>query len=415
MRTPNLPTHAEFEAGRHDGYTGRYLITFKPGAVEQGMSVLRNAGFSVISVPDSEAASQRPPEQDVEVLGETGIALLSGEGDHLSRIAALASRADSPVKAVTREKVIRRAGFSAQTALATPAGFASVLPPENWGLVVTRAYTSGFTGKGVKIAFADTGLDHNHPDFTGRVTEGASFVPNTPPQDHVGHGTHCAGIAAGPSSPSGAPRYGVAGGAAIVIAKVTTDAGFGAQQWLINGCRWAVNVGCRIICVAIEDAVSPGQSFDPAYEALARDCASHGTLIIAAAGNNSDRETGRLRPVSSPADCPSIMGVGAMAATASGLVIANFSNVGGLNAGGSNVDLCGPGVSILSAFPMPVEYKYWNGTSQAAAYVAGIAALLLEAQPSMGPANLWTALVQSSKPSPFPPTEAGAGLVQAPQ
>jgi subtilisin len=145
------------------------------------------------------------------------------------------------------------------------------------------------------------------------------------------------------------------------------------------------------------------------FDQVGRRALRAGTLIVAAAGNDSNRP-GLINPVSHPANCPSIM---AVAAIDQQLRVARFSNAG-LNAQGGQVDIAAPGVAVHSAWPRPVLYNRINGTSMATPHVAGIAAQLAEANPTARGAALWALLVQAARRLPLLARDVGAGLVQAP-
>jgi subtilisin len=134
-----------------------------------------------------------------------------------------------------------------------------------------------------------------------------------------------------------------------------------------------------------------------------------GTLIIAAAGNDSVRPDS-IAPVDHPANCPSILAIAAIDAY---LRIAPFS-CGGINAGGGEINLAAPGVAIRSAWLRPDLYRTDSGTSMASPYVAGIAALLAEANPSARGGDLRALLTQSALSLALPARDVGAGLIQAP-
>lgn len=290
-----------------------------------------------------------------------------------------------------------------------------------WGLAATRAIDSTRTGRGVKLAVLDTGIDLDHPDFVGRAITSESFIPEQGVQDDNGHGTHCAGTAAGTQSPGSGPRYGTASEADLFIGKVLSNQGSARGRSTLAGIEWALRNGCQVISMSLGAPVSAGDAFSVAFEQVGQAALTANALIVAAAGNNSDRGSGVIAPVNSPANCPSIM---AVAAVDRFLRVANFS-CGGVNADG-RVDISGPGVDILSSTPDPAPplqppfFHQWrartdtvSGTSQATPHVAGIAALLREADPEITAADLWRRLVSGARALPLPVRDVGAGLVQA--
>ena len=195
-----------------------------------------------------------------------------------------------------------------------------------WGLAATGADLSAYTGSGIKLAVLDTGIDLAHPDFVSRAHTHASFVPRETVDDLQGHGTHCAGTAAAasPQAPN-IPRYGVAPGAELFVAKVLNNRGAGRELDIIAGIEWALDNGCDIISMSLGRATGPQEPFDPLYEDIAAQALEAGCLIIAAAGNDSDRRYRYVAPVSSPANAPSIMAVAAIEADAR---VAPYSNGG---------------------------------------------------------------------------------------
>lgn len=285
-----------------------------------------------------------------------------------------------------------------------------------WGLKSTKVSGNRFpfyrntryTGRGIKVAVLDTGFEFQHPDFNGRTILNRSFVPGEAAQDGHGHGTHCTGTACGPLRPNDTDeRYGVAYKSSIYIGKVLNNAGSGQDGWILAGINWAVANNVDIISMSLGAPQStPGYS--QVYETVAAQALRNGTLIIAAAGNDSSRP-GRIRPVSRPANCPSIMAVGAID---SNLAIARFSNRGIFPSYGA-IDIVGPGVAVRSAVNLPAKYATWNGTSMATPHVAGIAALWAQKTGLRGQ-QLWNKLTQTAKTLPHPASDDGAGLVQAP-
>ncbi len=279
-----------------------------------------------------------------------------------------------------------------------------------WGLQATGAAFSNFSGKGVKVAVLDTGFDLKHPDFPSRSVTAVSFVKGYKAQDGHGHGTHCIGTACGPQSPFHPPRYGIAFGAAILSGKVLDDNGCGADGGILAGINWAITQGARVVSMSLGAEVTVDDPFSEIFEAVGQRALAAGTLIVAAAGNESDRRTGWYAPVGHPANCPSILAVGALDAK---MQLGYFSNRG-LNPKGGQVDLAAPGVDILSAFPMPERSARLSGTSMATPHVAGLAALWAEANPNATATELWTLLSQHARRLPLLATDIGAGLALAP-
>lgn len=278
-----------------------------------------------------------------------------------------------------------------------------------WGLQAARVPSSRWSGKGIRVAVLDTGMDLRHPDFARRPIVSQTFVPGQPVQDGHGHGTHCIGTSCGPKIPGQLPRYGIAFEAQIHAGKVLSNLGSGGDAGILAGINWAVAKKCQIISMSLGAPVPPGAPPSPVYEGVARRALTAGTLIIAAAGNDSTRP-GNIRPVSRPANCPSIM---AVAALTEQLGIASFSN-GGINPNGGQVDIAGPGFNVLSSFPVPTRYRRLSGTSMATPHVAGCAALHCQATRATGNA-LWRVLTTTARRLPLPSRDVGAGLVQAPQ
>jgi subtilisin family serine protease len=289
-----------------------------------------------------------------------------------------------------------------------------------WGLVATQSISSKFSGRGVRVAVLDTGLDVDHPDYRGRHVVSQSFIPEQSADDDNGHGTHCIGTACGPNGPVRGPRYGIAYEAEIYVGKVLSNQGSSLGRSTLAGMEWAVSNGCHIVSMSLGGSVQPGQRHLTAFEAAAREALRRNSLIVAAAGNDSRRVQGKVRPVSSPANCPSIIAVAAVDRV---LRTADFSN-GSINAEG-RVDIAGPGVDVYAsapepaATPQPPFFRQWSaqydtisGTSQATPHVAGIAALLRQENPSLTASELWRLLTSRAQPLPQPSGDVGAGLVQ---
>ncbi|WP_373497532.1 S8 family serine peptidase [Aquiflexum sp.] len=280
-----------------------------------------------------------------------------------------------------------------------------------WGVHAVRALTSPYTGKNIPIAILDTGFILAHSDFQSRDITSKSFISGEDINDLNGHGTHCTGNASGGIRGSNGVRYGVSHESKIFIGKVLSNAGSGSDSGILAGMDWAMTNGCKIISMSLGAPTRPGQSHSRIYEDIARNALDNGTLIIAAAGNESRRSSGSTKPVGHPANCPSIM---AVAAVDRFLKVADFS-CEGINPDGGEVNIAGPGVAVMSSYKFPQNYASLNGTSMATPFVSGVAAQLWEKNPTATPRQIWQELTTTARTLNLPTSDVGAGLVQSPQ
>jgi len=142
-------------------------------------------------------------------------------------------------------------------------------------------WDAGFTGKNIKIAILDTGIDSEHPMLKGRVILEKDFTGGNNANDALGHGTHAAGIAAGKKD--GKEGYnGVAPDAVILNAKVLNDNGNGFTSSIIAGIAWAAANGADVISLSL-GAVYSGIDV-PLKEAI-DDAINQGVVVVVASGN----------------------------------------------------------------------------------------------------------------------------------
>lgn len=431
--------------------TGRYICIFREGATQSAMGALsKAAGLKRVCRSEDFESGALDMEQaegaDVVFFDQLNAAVLSADETQSAALAELNAEESSPILAMEPEQIMYATALMQQAAEAggqneyirgyrdgvlglssrliggeraepnpapgeeaAVAAFADTLQA-TWGLQATRAINSRFTGRGIRVAVLDTGLDLAHPDFSGRGVTHRSFIPGQPTQDGHGHGTHCTGTALGARTAHGGnPAHGCAPGGGIFIGKVLSNGGSGGDAGILAGINWAITCRCQVISMSLGAPVPPGASPSPVYEAIGQRALAAGSLIIAAAGNDS-RRPGHIAPVSRPANCPSIM---AVAAVDSNLRVASFS-CGAINPNGGGVDIAGPGVNILSTLPRPRLHGRLNGTSMATPHVAGIAALWAESNRTLRGRALWQVLVSHARRLPDPARDVGAGLVQAP-
>ena len=385
-----------------DGTTGRYLVLLDDDWSDASGEINRVAGIrteSTSGAPDNSALW----DGEGLVMHELGVALVTADDDQVSALARAADE-PGPIALIEPERFVR--------AIAAPTAQPAAAPVDEtlftWGLQATGAPNSRATGKGVKVAVLDTGFDLGHPDFAGRTVVTSSFVQGEEVQDGHGHGTHCIGTSCGPREVPDGPGYGVAYEADIYAGKVLSNEGSGADGGILNGINWAITNGCAVVSMSLGSPTEPGQAYSRTYERVATRAMRKGTLIIAAAGNESDRRIPRINPVGHPANCPSIMAVSAIDVHRE---MAWFS-CGTVDDVGA-VDLAGPGMDVYSSWPMPLRYKSISGTSMATPHAAGVAALIAGATGARG-FELWARLSQTARRLPLPGTDVGAGLMQAP-
>jgi len=364
---------------------------------------------TTLDVRSGALSYEQTEDADAVYFERLGVAVVNADPRDRARAARIRAAAEEHADRILAVEPERRvAAYAARRNVGAPSGSET---ETTWGLQATGAVASPFSGKGVKVAVLDTGFDLKHPDFPSRSITAKSFVAGAKPQDGHGHGTHCIGTACGPKQPFHPPRYGVAHGATILAGKVLDDQGGGRDGDILAGLEWALAQGARVVSMSLGAEVAPNDPYSEVFEAVGQRALAAGALIVAAAGNESDRRAGWLAPVGHPANCPSILAVGAVDAK---LQLGNFSNRG-LNPRGGQVDLVGPGVDVLSAFPMPTRTRRLSGTSMATPHVAGIAALWAESRPKATAAELWTLLTQHARRLPQLSSDVGAGLVQAPE
>ncbi len=262
------------------------------------------------------------------------------------------------------------------------------------------------TGRGVRVAVVDSGVDFEHPQLRDRVARGADFLHDDPDgrQDCVGHGTAVASlIAARPSESTG--FQGLAPDAIIVPIRIS-------EQLEIDGKAVGERGTPAQFAEAIDFAVEQGDAQvinlslvmtddnDLVRGAVER-ALDAGVVVVAAAGNNGDARGGN--PVPYPAAYDGVIGVGAV--TADG-VHAGYSQRG------DYVDLVAIGDRVTVA-ARGAGNRVDQGTSFATPFVAATAALIRQRFPDLTPAQVARRLTATADPAPGGPDSAeyGAGLL----
>jgi subtilisin len=254
-----------------------------------------------------------------------------------------------------------------------PDGVQQVRAPAVWGTSM---------GGGIRVAVLDTGIDFNHPDLRDNYAGGTTFVEgtSTPMDDNeYGHGTHCAGTIA--AARNGAGVVGVAPKASLYAVKVLDRNASGLFSWSIAGIDWCVQNRINIISMSLGSDCVP-----TAVQLMCNTAWSRGLLIVAGAGNQAGNPA---PPQQSSVDYPAkYRNVIAVSSVDSADVSAPNS------ARGPEIDLCAPGVNILSTLPNG-QYGRLSGTSVACPHVSGVAALIWAAHLSSDNEQIWNLLASS--------------------
>ncbi len=297
--------------------------------------------------------------------------------------------ATSPIAGSHFDLEIGRASFMAQS---VPV---AALAEESWALQridVPQAWNLA-SGFGVTVAVLDSGVSGSHPALQGQVASGWNFVNGTDDtNDDAGHGTFTAGIIAAHRSPDHAIA-GVAPGAKILPVKILDSRGAGSTSNFAAGINYAVDHGAKVINISASGVVNSQALADAVQYAE-----DHGVVIVASAGNHANGD------MSYPAAYSSVLAV-----TASGPddTVAEFASFGPF------VDLSAPGVAVSSTWWEPAKgdtFLTASGSSAAAAYVSGVAALIMSARPEISPAQVRQVLTETAVDIGPPGIDAASGF-----
>lgn len=271
------------------------------------------------------------------------------------------------------------------------------------------------TGESVVVAVVDTGVDCNHVDLLGKIKGWRNLMGSeTVPYDKNGHGTHSCGIIAGSGTANQLYR-GVAPDASIVGIKALDDEGNGKLSGLVAALDWIMEnqerLNIRIVNLSLSTE-EPSDGRDAGCRAV--DKAVENGLVVCAASGNSGPD---INTIGSPAASRRAITVGAMADMGEkGIYLADFSSRGPTSDGRIKPDITAPGVNISAPCTGSLfGYTRLSGTSSAAPFVAGIAALMLEANPSLSPDQIKDLLISTcSQWGPSSPNiDYGYGLINA--
>lgn len=258
------------------------------------------------------------------------------------------------------------------------------------------AHAKGYTGKGIRIAVVDTGIDGNHPDLKGRIVAAQNFSSDSDTIDHMGHGTHVASIAAGTGAASDGKFMGIAPQAELINAKGLNRNGGGTDSSIMQAMEWAADQGARIENLSLGSSATNGT--DPLSQAVNEISAKKNVLFVIAAGN-SGQGVGKGRLVSAPGAADAALTVGAIDKNRQ---LAAFSSRGPRYGDDAlKPDIVAPGVQIMAARANGKAgnwYVAYSGTSMATPVTAGAAALVWQMHPTWTAAEVKDALMNAAVP-----------------
>jgi serine protease AprX len=293
----------------------------------------------------------------------------------------------------------------------------------------SKAWTAGYTGKGVGVAVIDTGIAGGLPDFQVSETDSSSRVianavvnpAATTPGDGYGHGTHIAGLIAGNGTnrPAGDPlrgKYaGVAPDANLINVKAGDEHGNVSVLDVIDGLQFVVDhkddYNIRVVNLSLASTVAESYRTDP-LDAAVEQAWFSGIVVVTAAGNAG----GASDSVSyAPANDPYVITVGAVddlgTKTVSDDKLAAWSSRGRTQDGFEKPEMVAPGAKLVSTMAPGADYlglcstcvvdgSYFRvgGTSMAAGVVSGEVATLVQKHPDWTPNELKGTIVKRTRP-----------------
>ena len=268
---------------------------------------------------------------------------------------------------------------------------------QQWGLTAIGAPSvwSVTRGAGITVAVIDSGSGP-HPDLdanldAGRTMFGSIDSVGVLDIDNAGHGSHVAGIIAAVAN-NAIGGSGVAPQSRILPIRVLDAQGSGDSKDVSKAVRFAVDSGTKVINLSLGGATE-----STSLTAAIQYAVDRNVLVVAAAGNGA---------ADSPPKWPAASDL-ALAVTA----VDRNNSVTSFDQRGDYIDLAAPGASILSTASN--DYKIQSGTSMAAAFVTGAAALLFAAQPSITAAQVRDVLQRTATDigAPGRDTTFGYGLI----
>jgi subtilisin len=256
-----------------------------------------------------------------------------------------------------------------------------------------------YTGKGVKIAILDSGIQRDHPEFGDRVRGGVSFAngggeAKDPFNDSMSHGTPCAGIAAGRTT-------GVAPEADLYSVKIFKS-GKATATAMLAGLCWSLWNNMDVVCISMVGDTNT--KLIPAFVNAVQALTANNCAVVACAGDSSS-----TLPI--PANARGVIAVGVYNGPEPGRVPAN-SNQGGK---GNQITVVAPQNRIWTTGTGDDTFYMFTGSSAAGPHVAGLIARIKQKLPGITPLQIYSKLTLSARhvagTQPDWDRAAGAGLI----
>jgi len=304
--------------------------------------------------------------RDAEELPYIGVHVLElpDQADERAAAAAFASQAE--VEFAETDRVLSPAGVTPNDPLYPVS--------EAWGLRkigAPDAWSVNTGSSNVIIAIVDTGVDSTHEDLASKIVAGWNIYDNNAnTTDVYGHGTKVAG-AASAASDNGIGVAAVAWGCKIMPIRISDTMGYATYSAMADGITWAANHGARVA------NLSYGGTGSSTVKSAAQYMQTKGGIVTIAAGNSGVFD--------STPDNPYVLTV---SATDEWDVLSYFSNTG------NAIDLAAPEGAYTPK--MGGGYSYAGGTSISAPIVAGVAALVISANPALTPVQVQDMLKQTA-------------------
>ena len=271
---------------------------------------------------------------------------------------------------------------------------------------------TGYDGSGTTVAIIDTGIDGNHSSLDDQDDDPSTYDPkivafydpfNNPsltngtevfPYDDQGHGSHCAGTTAG----TGAPTYdhpGMAPQASLVGVKVLDEGGSGSFATVMAGMEWTVekryefNIRAASMSLGGPGAIEWTSSEEDSVNRYANEMVRAGIALFIAAGNSAISAQ-----IGTPGSAEDAITVGALDKDSS---IAIYSSQGPTEEGRIKPNIAYVGSDVMSVAANSGDgYVAFSGTSMATPGAAGVAALMLQANPDLSPFDIRNILQETS-------------------